>query len=319
MQLGFREPVLSVEVDPAPPGPHGADRVRLLFASDAGLTPGPVSRVASGGELSRLVLAVRVAGGVADAEVVAFDEIDAGVGGSTALAMGELSPVSPRGARCSSSPTSRRWPPSPIPTSWWNAAARRPSVRRVDGDDRVAELARMLGGIGDSDAGRTHAAELLTLATTARSRDGLRCYDRIPEGHDQVRLRHRWGCQQPREGHHGCVAGSPAPGPGHLRRQSEARPVHQRRPRTMNPFQHGEVFVTDDGGETDLDLGHYERFTGTNLQRDSNVTTGSVYQTVIQKERRGDYLGDTVQVIPHITNEIKSRPRRVPYGFARDA
>ncbi|HUG75084.1 MAG TPA: CTP synthase, partial [Acidimicrobiia bacterium] len=82
-------------------------------------------------------------------------------------------------------------------------------------------------------------------------------------------------------------------------------------PGTMNPFQHGEVFVTDDGGETDLDLGHYERFTGRNLQRDSNVTTGSVYQAVIQKERRGDYLGDTVQVIPHITNEIKSRIRRL--------
>jgi CTP synthase len=82
-------------------------------------------------------------------------------------------------------------------------------------------------------------------------------------------------------------------------------------PGTMNPFQHGEVFVTDDGGETDLDLGHYERFTGINLRRDSNVTTGSVYLSVIQKERRGDYLGDTVQVIPHITNEIKSRIRRL--------
>ena len=82
-------------------------------------------------------------------------------------------------------------------------------------------------------------------------------------------------------------------------------------PGTMNPFQHGEVYVTDDGGETDLDLGHYERFTGRNLQRDSNVTTGAVYQSVINKERRGDYLGDTVQVIPHITNEIKARIRRL--------
>ncbi|HEY6628002.1 MAG TPA: CTP synthase [Acidimicrobiia bacterium] len=82
-------------------------------------------------------------------------------------------------------------------------------------------------------------------------------------------------------------------------------------PGTMNPFQHGEVFVTDDGGETDLDLGHYERFTGENLKRTSNVTSGSVYLSVIQKERRGDYLGDTVQVIPHITNEIKDRIRRV--------
>jgi CTP synthase len=82
-------------------------------------------------------------------------------------------------------------------------------------------------------------------------------------------------------------------------------------PGTMNPFQHGEVFVTDDGGETDLDLGHYERFTGENLRRASNVTAGSVYLSVIQKERRGDYLGDTVQVIPHITNEIKSRIKKV--------
>ena len=82
-------------------------------------------------------------------------------------------------------------------------------------------------------------------------------------------------------------------------------------PGTMNPFQHGEVFVTDDGCETDLDLGHYERFIDENLYRDSNVTTGAVYQTVIAAERRGEYLGDTVQVIPHITNEIKARILRV--------
>src|SRR6187200_2816942 len=78
-------------------------------------------------------------------------------------------------------------------------------------------------------------------------------------------------------------------------------------PGTMNPFQHGEVFVTDDGAETDLDIGHYERFLDTNLGQIANVTTGQVYSTVIAKERRGDYLGDTVQVIPHITNEIKDR------------
>jgi CTP synthase len=80
-------------------------------------------------------------------------------------------------------------------------------------------------------------------------------------------------------------------------------------PGTMNPFEHGEVFVLDDGAETDLDLGHYERFTDESLRRESNVTTGAVYQTVIQKERRGEYLGKTVQVIPHITNEIKGRIR----------
>ena len=80
-------------------------------------------------------------------------------------------------------------------------------------------------------------------------------------------------------------------------------------PGTMNPFQHGEVFVTEDGAETDLDVGHYERFLDTDLVGSANVTTGQVYQAVIQKERRGEYLGDTVQVIPHITNEIKSRIR----------
>ena len=78
-------------------------------------------------------------------------------------------------------------------------------------------------------------------------------------------------------------------------------------PGTMNPFQHGEVFVTEDGAETDLDIGHYQRFLDVNLDGEANVTTGKVYSTVIQKERRGDFLGDTVQVIPHITNEIKDR------------
>ncbi len=80
-------------------------------------------------------------------------------------------------------------------------------------------------------------------------------------------------------------------------------------PGTMNPFQHGEVFVTQDGAETDLDIGHYERFLDVEFDRSANVTTGQVYSAVIAKERRGEYLGDTVQVIPHVTNEIKARMR----------
>ena len=99
---------------------------------------------------------------------------------------------------------------------------------------------------------------------------------------------------------------------GHLLRSRGLRVTMQKLdpylnvdPGTMNPFQHGEVFVTDDGAETDLDIGHYERFLDVNLTADANVTTGKVYSSVIAKERRGDYLGDTVQVIPHITNEIK--------------
>lgn len=89
-------------------------------------------------------------------------------------------------------------------------------------------------------------------------------------------------------------------------------------PGTMSPFQHGEVFVTDDGAETDLDLGHYERFTDTPMSRLNSVTTGSIYQAVINKERRGDYMGGTVQVIPHITNEIKARIHRVAKNTSSD-
>ena len=82
-------------------------------------------------------------------------------------------------------------------------------------------------------------------------------------------------------------------------------------PGTMSPFQHGEVFVTDDGAETDLDLGHYERFTHSPLSQANNLTSGRIYEQIISRERRGDYLGKTVQVIPHVTNEIKAAVRRV--------
>src|SRR2546425_5933406 len=82
-------------------------------------------------------------------------------------------------------------------------------------------------------------------------------------------------------------------------------------PGTMSPYQHGEVYVLDDGSETDLDLGHYERFTNAPLSRECNYTTGKIYQSVIQKERRGEYLGRTVQVIPHVTDEIKSAVRKL--------
>src|SRR5258707_5625817 len=86
-------------------------------------------------------------------------------------------------------------------------------------------------------------------------------------------------------------------------------------PGTMNPLQHGEVFVTDDGAETDLDLGHYERFSSQRMSRLNNFTTGQIYNAVIQKERRGDYLGGTVQVIPHITDEIKGNIIRCAEGY----
>jgi CTP synthase len=85
-------------------------------------------------------------------------------------------------------------------------------------------------------------------------------------------------------------------------------------PGTMNPFQHGEVYVTGDGAETDLDLGHYERFTRARMSKLNNVTAGKVYDAVLSKERRGDYLGGTVQVIPHVTDEIKQRIREAAEG-----
>ena len=86
-------------------------------------------------------------------------------------------------------------------------------------------------------------------------------------------------------------------------------------PGTMSPYQHGEVFVTDDGAETDLDLGHYERFTGNSANRQDNITTGRIYQDILSKERRGDYLGATIQVIPHVTNAIKDFIRDGNEGY----
>jgi CTP synthase len=83
----------------------------------------------------------------------------------------------------------------------------------------------------------------------------------------------------------------------------------------MNPYQHGEVYVTDDGAETDLDLGHYERYTSLTLTKENNYTTGRIYHSVITKERRGDYLGGTVQVVPHVTDEIKQCIMRISQGM----
>lgn len=167
-ELGFRDPVLSIDVASAAPGAHGADRVTLAFASTSGLVPGPVSRVASGGELSRLVLAVRVAAGVADAEVVAFDEIDSGVGGATALAMGELLARLAAGRQVmvvTHLPQIAAFADAHFVVERHDDAAH---VRRVDGEERLAELSRMLSGIEGSVRGRGHASELLDLARSRK-------------------------------------------------------------------------------------------------------------------------------------------------------
>jgi DNA repair protein RecN (Recombination protein N) len=159
--LGMTDPVVRFEFADADLGPTGGDRVELVFASDSGLAAGPASKVASGGELSRLTLALRLAGGIADAAVIAFDEIDAGIGGTTARAMGEKLAALSSGRQV--------FCVSHLPQVAAHADAHfvversgpDAAVRRVEGDERLAELSRMLGGLPDSERGQLHAAELL--------------------------------------------------------------------------------------------------------------------------------------------------------------
>jgi DNA repair protein RecN (Recombination protein N) len=163
-QLGFTDPHLEVEVSPAKPGPEGAEVIRLLFASDRRLVPSEVGRVASGGELSRLILALRLAGGAGRAPVVAFDEVDAGVGGRTALALG---------AKLAELATDRQvlcvtHLPQVAAFADTHVVVRRegPSatVELVEGAERLEELSRMLSGLPESERGREHAEELLAIA-----------------------------------------------------------------------------------------------------------------------------------------------------------
>jgi len=169
-ELGFRDPVVEVAVTHAAPAGPGADKITLLFASDAELEPAPVNRIASGGELSRLVLAVRLAGGVGEAPVVAFDEIDAGIGGATALAMGEKLAALATGRQVlvvTHLPQVAAFADTHLVVDREGARA---GVRRVEGDERLVELARMLGGLPASERGREHAEELLELAAERRRR-----------------------------------------------------------------------------------------------------------------------------------------------------
>ncbi len=167
-ELGFSEPVLELVVTDAPPGPLGADKVELLFASDERLTPGPIGRTASGGELSRLVLSLRLAAGAALAPVVAFDEIDSGVGGETALAMGrKLAALGQDGqVLCVTHlPQVAAFADRHFVVSRDAATA---SVELVEGDRRLEELSRMLSGLPESEQGRAHAKELREMAMGLR-------------------------------------------------------------------------------------------------------------------------------------------------------
>ncbi|MEN8235018.1 MAG: AAA family ATPase [Actinomycetota bacterium] len=165
--LGFSDPVVRFAIGKKDPGPDGIDRVVLEFASDRALEPGPVSKVASGGELSRLILALRLAAGADDVGIIAFDEIDAGVGGSTALSMGRKLKALSAGRQVFcvthlpqvAAFASRHF----VVRREGNVAA----IDKVDADARLEELSRMLAGLSDSERGRDHAAELLSLAAEA--------------------------------------------------------------------------------------------------------------------------------------------------------
>jgi DNA repair protein RecN (Recombination protein N) len=163
-ELGFADPVVRFVIAASEPGPTGTDRIVLEFASDASLTPGPVSRVASGGELSRLVLALRLAAGVADVPIVAFDEIDAGVGGATALALGRKLGALGEGRQVlcvTHLPQVAAFATTHVVVE---RDAGEATVRTVAGEARLEELSRMLAGTPDSLQGKAHAAELLAAA-----------------------------------------------------------------------------------------------------------------------------------------------------------
>ncbi|MDJ0954099.1 MAG: AAA family ATPase [Acidimicrobiia bacterium] len=163
-ELGMTDPVVELRLAESELGPTGGDRIELAFASDSGLTPGPAGKIASGGELSRLTLALRLAAGIGDASLLAFDEVDAGIGGATALAMGEKLAALGRGRQLfcvTHLPQVAAHADAHFVVEREEAQA---VVRRVDGDDRLTELSRMLGGLPDSERGQLHAAELLDAA-----------------------------------------------------------------------------------------------------------------------------------------------------------
>lgn len=171
-ELGMADPVIRFDIEPAPAGPHGTDRVELRFASDSALEPAPVGRVASGGELSRLVLALRLAGGADDASVAAFDEIDAGVGGAVALALGRKL----AGLATHRQVLAVTHLPQVAAYADHHLVVRRngteTTVMPVTGDERIEELSRMLAGLPHSERGRSHAEELVAMVMRERAAAG---------------------------------------------------------------------------------------------------------------------------------------------------
>ena len=304
----------------------GAERVEFLLAPNPGVPAAPIREAASGGELSRVMLALMTVAGAGESRTLVFDEVDAGVGGQTARAVGERLRALARRRQvlcithlpqiAALAGAHFRIEKSPA------ADTALTTVEALEGDGVVEELCRMLGADASDGAARQ--------ARGGAPGGGMSAAEGAPGFRPSGRV--DWDSQRlmPDAALPPASSSSPAASSRLSARASPPRrsgqllvarglsvtiqkfdPYINVDPGTMSPFQHGEVFVTEDGAETDLDLGHYERFTDVNTSRASNATAGAIYNSVIRRERRGDYLGGTVQVIPHITDEIKNRIKLV--------
>ena len=309
------------------------DAVRFLSRGQPRrAAPAALAKVASGGELARAMLALRLVA-MGGPPTMVFDEVDAGVGGAAALAA--------RGGPAGGGAGERQ---VLVVTHLAQVAAfadHHVAVRKELSDGRTVTRATVLGAGEPGGRALPHAVgpsrERRPPGRTPRS-SWPSATPRWPAVHHRRRQASSVvGCLRVRRSERRTVThavskfvfvtggvssslgkGLTASSLGRLLKCRGLRvtmckldPYINVDPGTMNPGEHGEVFVTEDGGETDLDLGHYERFIDENLNRNSNTTTGSIYSSVIAKERRGDYLGKTVQVIPHVTDEIKERVRRL--------
>ena len=292
----------------------------FLFAGSGAFEPAPLADAASGGELSRVMLALTLATHAEVACVVSSTRSTrasaAQPPASLATCLAELAARPPGHRRHAPRDDRRgRHPPPRRHQVRGDGRARRRRRSVVGHASGSREIARMLAGDPADPVALAHATRPARgRVRGARDTDRLAC---LRAGHGCRRAMSKFVFVT------GGVSSSLGKGLtaaslGRLLKSRGLRvtmckldPYINVDPGTMNPGEHGEVFVTDDGGETDLDLGHYERFIDVPLNRNSNTTTGSIYSNVIAKERRGDYLGKTVQVIPHVTDEIKERIRRL--------
>ena len=304
------------------------DGVRFGLGANPGEPVQPLSRVASGGELARAMLALRLVAMGGPATMV-FDEVDAGVGGTAALALARSLREVSHGRQVL------------VVTHLAQVAAfadRQVAVEKASRRRPDRHHGRRAHRTGPGRRAVAHALGTARQRHGAGPRRGAPLGGRGAGGVHHGPPPRRVACQgaparrTPSAGDPpvskfifvtGGVSSSLGKGltASSLGRLLKCRglrvtmckldPYINVDPGTMNPGEHGEVFVTEDGGETDLDLGHYERFIDESLNRNSNTTTGSIYSQVIAKERRGDYLGKTVQVIPHVTDEIKERIHRL--------